>query len=682
MNISFTSKNEYLQATGFPDTGKLLTLVLFFIGLFGYALPAVDYFSAVPGGLGDARFNSFLLEHVYRYVVGLESSLWSPRFFYPFEKLLFFSDNHFGSVIFYIPLRLFGFQREIAFDIWFLISIGLNYLCAYIGLRLIRFSGIAAGVGAFIFSFSLPVLRLELHAQLFYRFPIPLAFACFWNYLKGKNISSLAFAVFWTVWQFYCSIYLGVFLCYLMAAVLLAWVLFDHPKGIFQETMESLLSCRRSRILLGSILLLGILVPLVWILYQYKDVANEYHLQFSKWQLSVFRPNIEDYIRPDSRCFIGFGVWILFLVGVFVTLYTGYKQMLGRIILTGLLILVVLTANFHGKSLYSFLIQIPGVGAIRVVSRIILVMTLPVGILAAISIEYLLMRLRGLKRESLYLGLSFLVMIVLLSVEVISYTPGNTPISQWKMRASSVRKLMPEKISNDALLMVLVKPGDRWFRTEIDGMLVSQDLNIATLNGYSANRPSGCNIPTSCLSPLNRLILYARFRHIPAETVLPARDRLIVASPKPCSYDPTLEFFGIISKEQASSIALQVLGVTPSPTGGISASLQITNRGRQPFQTLSLSGYPIRLSWRLVPINEIGRGAAGISWDKNRMDLGWCLPAGESLVVEIPIIWSEECGDFLLEVSMVQDGYAWFHDLGMPIAKYRLSSKQLKRQRE
>ena len=56
----------------------------------------------IPGDLGDARFNSVILEHLYQWVTGTAPKLWSPRFFYPFENTLAFSDNHFASGFAYI----------------------------------------------------------------------------------------------------------------------------------------------------------------------------------------------------------------------------------------------------------------------------------------------------------------------------------------------------------------------------------------------------------------------------------------------------------------------------------------------------------------------------------------------------------------------------------------------------
>ena len=42
-----------------------MPILIFCVGLFGYLLPAIGYFQMVPGDLGDARFNSVILEHGY-----------------------------------------------------------------------------------------------------------------------------------------------------------------------------------------------------------------------------------------------------------------------------------------------------------------------------------------------------------------------------------------------------------------------------------------------------------------------------------------------------------------------------------------------------------------------------------------------------------------------------------------
>jgi hypothetical protein len=96
---------------------SVMTFVfLLSIGLFGYLLPVIGNFTMIPGDLGDARFNSVVLEHGYQWLTGQATQLWSPSFFYPYERVLGLSDNHFGSGWSYSLLRSLGMPREMAYS--------------------------------------------------------------------------------------------------------------------------------------------------------------------------------------------------------------------------------------------------------------------------------------------------------------------------------------------------------------------------------------------------------------------------------------------------------------------------------------------------------------------------------------------------------------------------------------
>lgn len=529
---------------------RLIPFSFFILGFCGYALQAIDYFAAVPGDMGDARFNSVILEHVYRWVVGQEPSLFSPPFFYPFENILYFSDNHFGSVMFYIPLRLLGFEREIAFDIWFLLSFCLNFLSAYICFKLLNFSDTASSVGAFIFTFSLPVLHNELHAQLFYRFQTPMAFAYFWNYLQKRNASHLASAIFWVVWQFFSSIYLGVFLFYFLSAVLVAWMLWGTPKNILKDTLHSITSYHRGKTLLCTVLLSVFVFSLGWMFYNYMAVRNEYHLRFPEWQLLLFLPHIGGYIQPGNRQFFGYAVYIFFLIGIFASFTDNTQKNLGKISFIGLLIIIILTANVHGKSLYAFFQLIPGVKAIRVVGRIVLVMTLPVGILAAMAVEKITLQLSCPRKMDIYTHMIlFLTALFLLGIEVIAYTPGHTSIDVWRTRKKDIQALLPKDISSDSILMVTEKNREGNFITELDGMIIAQDLNIATLNGYSGFVTPGYQPPKPCIPPVKRLLIYAEFRNKNAAEIQKLEKNIVVVSATPCNPEPATDILDTNSTE-------------------------------------------------------------------------------------------------------------------------------------
>ncbi len=111
----------------------------------------------MPGDLGDLRFNSVILEHVYQWLTGQTRDLWSPRFSYPFNKILAFSDSHLGSFWIYAAARFLGATREMSFQAWFVAGFLLNFGSAYRMLRRMKFNVLWASCAAF--AFNLPDQR-------------------------------------------------------------------------------------------------------------------------------------------------------------------------------------------------------------------------------------------------------------------------------------------------------------------------------------------------------------------------------------------------------------------------------------------------------------------------------------------------------------------------------------------
>lgn len=103
---------------------RLPAIILFALGMLGVVMPLSDFFRAIPGDMGDARFNGLILEHVFRWLCGIDRDLWSPGFFYPFPGALAFSDNHFGTVGIYALLRMTGLTPEGAYIGWFTFGYG------------------------------------------------------------------------------------------------------------------------------------------------------------------------------------------------------------------------------------------------------------------------------------------------------------------------------------------------------------------------------------------------------------------------------------------------------------------------------------------------------------------------------------------------------------------------------
>ena len=531
--------------------GLYFPLILFgCLGFFGYLMPSVDWFRATPGDLADGRFNSVILEHLFGWLSGRWADLWSPGFFYPNQGALAFSDNHFGSAFPYILLRWLGFIREEAFSGWYVIGCSLNFFVSYIVLRKLHFSIFAASAGAFVFSFSLPALAQSGHAQLTYRFAIPLAFYEFWNVVNKRKINALGFLAFWVCVQFYCSIYLGMFLIFLLIASIIASMPLlknSFTRGLIQSWAGLKKSSKISFISLMN----ASAIALFYLLQKYQEVASNFGFEGSKWEAQQMLPRLESYLvadqsplssfvgswfkeipyRSEHQLFFGIGVSIFFFVGCIVPWfkffnrnrpYANDQNAIGKVAIFTFLILFLLTLKFGvggGRlaSIYEYFFAIPGILSIRAVTRMVLVLGLPVAIIVALGCDGLLNRIRQTSHlKQLFLSI---FIAILLSIEVIFFIKYSAPYETWVKRKSDLTALLPSTIPLKSILFINHHGSGPWYMTEVDAMVIAQDMGIPTINGYSGKFPPGHHHTTlsSCIPYMSRLNAYGKFNSLSEE---------------------------------------------------------------------------------------------------------------------------------------------------------------------
>jgi hypothetical protein len=660
-------------------------VIFLMIGLFGYVLNSINYFSSIPGDLGDARLNSVILEHIFRWVIGKESSLWSPTFFYPFEGVLTFSDNHFGSVFSYIFFRLLGLSREIAFDGWYLVGNCLNFIAAYLVLRRFRLTGFGSAAGAFVFAFALCVLPKEGHAQLTYRFAIPFAFFAIYDFLISKRIVILSRVAFWFMVQMYCSIYLGVFLLYLLVATFIAMLVLNHANNLHLGFIDQYHKEKNTIVRFSIFLLITSVAAVLWLLYQYYAVGADYKPgSWRFYQIPSMLPRFSSYLladqsslyvwlskmitgipmRHEHQMFVGVGVLILVVFGVFSAFYNQSHRLLGNTALFTILILFALTLSIRGHSLYMLIAHLPGISEIRAVSRIILVMIFPIALLVAIGSDRLLKLVESstqINKTLLRIGV-----LILLCMEVITFQSKSTPADLWQERIEKLSEKLPENFSSNSILFVTKNENEPFYQAELDAMIFAQENGVPTLNGYSGSYPPGYMEPEPCYSFINRLNGYKVHRNLPQSTLDSIAHRVITVAYTPCGQTPVIASSGPISTKQIKMIKLSLSNLKVEHQS-LTASIKITNGSSSVFNTTSNSGTPVRLSWRFVKISHSGFRLQAPGFFA-RQNLVWSLPPNTSNQADIHAELPMEPGNYVFEVSLVQDGVAWFHDLGMPMA--------------
>jgi hypothetical protein len=650
-------------------------------GLVAIALPQSDFFRAIPGDLGDARLNGLLLEHVLRWLRGTDPSLWSPAFFFPFPGALTFSDNHLGSVAVYALLRLGGLDPERAYIGWFTLAYVANFLACHYALRRLGLGAAGSAAGAFVYAFAMPALLQAGHAQLGYRFAVPLAVLALHRLAGEGRPLHLAWLGVWVTLQFYCTIYVGYFLLLLLGAYLVALYLLPADATLRPHRLVAALAraprdgeFRRSLAVLAACA-----VALAALFAPYAYYAHLYGFARNPVEIASMLPRPGSYLladasrlwgglsqriggipmRHEQQMFVGVAAGLLALVG------SGRASAWTRASALALALLVVLTLDLRGHSLYAWLEPLPLANAIRAVSRICLVMLLPLALLAGAGVD----RLATARGRGGPLLASLLV--ALLALESAAFDTARVPLPEWRARLAAVQAQAPSPLAADAIVFVPRQPRVPFYLTELDGMALAQRLDRATLNGYSGNSPPGYGQTADpCDDLLDRLVGYATFTQQGLAGVDALLRRVVpVGAPLHCERPDVLPrrtpVRGALPPARLGQIDLAIAGVTIANAQQLAVEVVLGNRADTPLGSISASNQPVRFSWRFVAAEDT---APGPGWDA-RSELRQDVPAHGHASQRLRVDAPAAPGRYRLEVSLVQEGVAWFHDHGMAVAR-------------
>jgi hypothetical protein len=465
----------------------------------------LDWLKLMPGDVGDARLNNFFLENIFLFLIGKSSSLIHLEFFYPFKYVGGFSDNLFGSSPIYIIARAIHFTPETSFQIWFLVSYLTNYVAAFFGLRLLGISIELSAIGALIFAFSLPVTGQISHAQLSYRFGVPLTCSYFILFLQNCNYRTLLISMSWLVWQFYCSIYIGILISFLLIAIVISFLIIKFINlnlGLptffqFRNKLAVNFKFFFTGFCILSILMFVLMHPYMQTqaLYSFNRHLSEvammlphpksYLLSDASWLWSMFNLKIDGIDMPhEHQLFIGM-VPLGLLVSACIPSIERKYLFACLIFSLATLILVILTLRFqHHLGFWQYIYEYPPLNAIRAVTRLILVLLFPISYLSVIGLQKLL------KSNFIKAKFFFPIVLMILSFEFSAVNFYTSPKLVWQERVAQAMSKVPADLPKSSILFFAQKNGP-FFADEIDAMWASLILNQSTLNGYSGNLPKG-----------------------------------------------------------------------------------------------------------------------------------------------------------------------------------------------
>ena len=670
-----------------PNLKNILWPTLIFtVAMLAGPLRALDFFNAIPGGLGDARFNSVVLEHIYLFFSGEAESLWSPLYFYPNTLTLAFSDNHLGTAPLYALTRHFGADREAGYQLWFLFSFPLNFFCCHYALRKFGFSSVAAAVGSFVFTFGLPVLAKFGHAQLAYRFAIPLCVTAAWDFFYKGRAKSFATMMLFLVWQFYCAIYLGFFLSLLLMFFVLTLCFLrveNSRRFAIPIAISALYQSSIATRVINTLTLIISIVAMLYLFYPYLTVSSEYNFNYvrSLGSLTQMLPSLASYLiadnamlsswpgsqlilapmRHEHQLFIGYGATMLLFVGILTN--TGQRGItIVRPLSIAAALVILFTISIDGKSAYLLLTNFSAVLSIQAVSRVIVILLFPICILIALGVDVSINPRRKAWKSSALL----LCVISFMVLEVLAFQFPQTTVAEWRERIRNITVGLNIDTIEKPILYVSSSEGRGWLNAEIDGMIAAQNLGIPTVNGYSGNSPAGTGNPWHCgevvarsaaylhVDDLQNVALRAFTKRI-VPVGLPGCRELLLNGPLPDPYE------GKISGSFMSRISVDKLEIQSLEKGLLSIAVVIKNNNDSRLPAISSTGMPVRLTYKYSLLDPNTK-----PWNARRA-LTADVEANTELLMKFSIAAPPNPGTYTLEVSLVQDGVAWFHDSGMGI---------------
>lgn len=445
------------------------------------------------GDLGDSRFILSILEYNYRWLCGNYDSYWDGFFMYPDQDVISYSDNLLGAMPVYLLFRITGMDVFTVFQLTLVTFHLLNFFCCYHCFYKLSGNRHAAACGAFIFAFSLALNGMHNHPQYIFRFCIPLFFYFLYHYLQSRQLKPLLLAVFFMAWQFYLGVYLGYFLVIAAGAFVVSFFIVSKERAA--HLAKFFLQC-----ILAAAVLILLLLPIFYF-YYLRSKSTGYYTDYDFYMQTL--PRFSSYFKAfggsilwDSLSNIHTGskyewVQILFpgalvFVSIAITIYFAIKKdRLQLLLLLTLFIVLAFTIYVNGHTLYGYLMKLPGIKAVRIVSRCITVLLFFCGWSVCLNLRYIEERFPDY-RKSVLLALPLVLLLDNFchpnSFKTYSKEESRTRIAALKEKITR----HPGYSNYKAFAYIPAIKKDAAFY-QIDAMLCALELKMKTVNGYSSS---------------------------------------------------------------------------------------------------------------------------------------------------------------------------------------------------
>ncbi|MCS7092257.1 MAG: hypothetical protein NZM26_02815 [Patescibacteria group bacterium] len=668
-------------------------------------------FTLMPGNIGDARLCNYFLEHFYQVLLGYQNSFKHLSFLWPYPYVLGFSENLWGSTPFYALWRVVGFDTYTSFQLWYLIGYALNFFAAYFCFYRLGLHRAGAAVGAIIFTFGLTATYKIGHAQLHYRFGVPMAVLYLLRFFGKPRMVFLTLSGFWLLWQFYCGIYIGFFTALFLTTIVTIYAI-KNRKNLFAFYTE-IISFWQNETAITKVAVaawgLGLVFLLAVLFYPYAKVTLLYGATREWNEISSMLPRLQSYLladhsslwhsvsnmlpqvpmRHEHHMFPGLVASALFLIAIF-----SFKKSTPNVrdqnfflLISSLLMLMLLTLYIGNISPWKLVYKLPLFSAIRAVARISLVFLFPIAYAAAYCVNRIIQNQTKFIKILIILGtcLALLAENSMVQISVSQKTEWHKRLYEKMAELGSVEK---KNMDKEVIFFAQFATPDPLGRDDLhdeeqlDAMWAALLLHKKTMNGYSGFYPDNQSylyygVDCSVL-PL-RIVTFHEFAKNKLKSDVDYADLINKVLPvgfancEPSWFkSPPAITKSIVSYTIQEFRNLFLKNPKIFWMGDLKVLyLEIHNKNAKPISALSAVGTPVNISWRYLDKNCIAKH----DWHL-RMPLFRDVPAQSYVPIYIPLDSSELTQGCGVEVSFVQEHKFWAHDVGI---KPLMVSNQAKR---
>lgn len=511
-------------APAVPPVGRIAThlpaVVLLVVGFWQLPLAAIGTeLACIPGDFSDNRLNNYVLEHGYRWATRQEKAFWDAPFLWPTPKATARSDAHIGELPFYAAFRVCGADPERAFQLCVLLFFALNFVSAAWALRQLGLSSVGAAAGAYVFAFGLPVPDHLGNLQLLPRFLVPPAFALAWRLAWQPSWRVTGAFAGCVVGQLYLGMYTGLMLLGVLGIAAAGTLLVHRGRLPWRELLlpgRCEMRKRFAAVALVAVAALPLVIPHLRMARTNQLVPREL--------LVTFIPGPADWVRPpevsaswrwladalprpgEGRFEIG-AVMFPGLVplagvaaGLAMLLRPGRRGLAAVAALTSVAVAAVVVRS-AAWSPYEAMLDMPLLGTLRGICRVILVLLFPLAVSAGWIVEVIVTGAKGYGTVVAVLALAGVVA----DQRLVPHDDPHWPRRRYSIAESQARRhRLAEVIREEIVKSARRGPGPRvlylfprtdgpgWdYPTQLDAMWAARDAGIPTMNGWTGYVPPG-----------------------------------------------------------------------------------------------------------------------------------------------------------------------------------------------